>query len=71
MTDKQPDSLSSKNGACTIIHHEDIALQQQVIKYIQANYKQIGDISMAYGLIQLIRHGSQVYQPNRLTAKMA
>lgn len=59
------DALWCKNDekrACTIRHCEDIALEEQVIKYIKQNYRQIGDMSMVHGLIKLVRHGSQIYR---------
>jgi len=42
--------------------HEDTALEQQVLSYLRQNYGKIGDISMAYELIKLVRTGSQVWR---------
>lgn len=41
---------------------EDSALEAIIVDYLRANYKRIGDLSLAYGLIKLVRMGSQVYR---------
>lgn len=53
-------------GVPNIYQKEDIALNEQVRAYIKQNYKQIGDISMAWGLIELVRKGSQIYRKGQV-----
>ena len=56
-------SLSADRGlALDVTIHEDTALEQQVLSYLRQNYGKIGDISMAYELIKLVRAGSQVWR---------
>jgi hypothetical protein len=38
------------------IHIRDIELQNVIISYINQNYKKIGDISLAHGLIKLVEN---------------
>jgi hypothetical protein len=37
---------------------QDVALQDAIIKYTRDNWKKIGDISFAWGLIKLVRLAS-------------
>jgi hypothetical protein len=49
-------------GSLGVDKHEDICLETQVLAYIKQNYGKIGDISMAHGLVKLVRTGSQYYR---------
>lgn len=49
-------------SANSIARIEDIALEQQVLAYVKANYGKIGDLSMAHGLVKLVRQGTQVWR---------
>lgn len=55
------DSLCG-SAALHPFHIEDIALKDEVIKYTKANWKRIGDISFAWGLIQLVRLATKVHR---------
>lgn len=41
---------------------EDICIEQQVVSYLKQNWGKIGDTSTAYGVVNIVRHGSQYYR---------
>lgn len=41
---------------------EDSHIQEQVVEYLKQNWGRIGDISTAYGVVNIVRHVSQYYR---------
>jgi len=54
------DSLSAVKTSP--LHVQDSALEEMIIAYTRQNWGKIGNISFAWGLIQLVRFGSVYYQ---------
>ena len=60
-TEHAEDSLCGSD-ALHPFHIEDAAIQDAVVNYTKANWKKVGDISFAWGLITLVRLASKTYR---------